>query len=72
MGWTSLVKLHIRAPAPVAQKVRRRFTHKGFQNFAADTRVLVEVLVHRLGYTGQKSHFKQQHARVWVLGFKLS
>lgn len=41
MGWTSVVKLHIRAPAPITRRVRRRFTHKGFQNFSSGYRGLI-------------------------------
>lgn len=41
MGWTSEVRLHVRAPALVARRVRRRFTHKGFQNFTENHRGLI-------------------------------
>jgi len=40
MGWTSKVQLHVRAPVTVTRLVRRRFTHKGFQNFVASYRGL--------------------------------
>lgn len=41
MGWTSEVKLHIGAPVQAARRVRRRFTHKGFQNFTSGHRGLI-------------------------------
>mmetsp|Transcript_10411 Transcript_10411/g.26954 ORF Transcript_10411/g.26954 Transcript_10411/m.26954 type:complete len:281 (-) Transcript_10411:84-926(-) len=41
MGWTSEVQLHIRAPARITRRVRRRFTHKGFQNFTSGHRGLI-------------------------------
>lgn len=41
MGWTSQVRLHVRAPALITRRVRRRFTHKGFQNFTSGYRGLI-------------------------------
>lgn len=41
MGWTSEVKLHVRAPVQATRKVRRRFTHKGFQNFTSGYQGLI-------------------------------
>lgn len=41
MGWTSEVILHIRAPVHASRHVRRRFTHKGFQNFSSGYQGLI-------------------------------
>lgn len=41
MGWTSEVQFHVGAPKPCADLVRKRFTHKGFQNFTAGYRGLI-------------------------------